>query len=164
VAAAQDRVHQLVELAEALAREDESFFRIVGPGAGDRRTNSYIHELQFRAEHLFGRNFSEARICGDTGLRVDYYFPEEGAIVEIALSLRNSPSEFERDILKAVLARESGKHVRQLIFLCKPGGERRHRAPASQAFISWLAAKHGIAIDIRDIRELDVLEASGGNA
>lgn len=153
--AAADRVQSLIVLAEALAREDETFFRIAGPGAGDRRTNSYIRELRLRAEQLFRHDYSEARICGDTGLRVDYYFPDEGAIVEIAFSLRNAASEFERDLLKAVVAQESGSRVTRLVFLCKPGGERRHLTPASQAFIRWLGERHGIATKIRDIRELD---------
>jgi len=81
---------------------------------------------------------SNPTICGNTGLRVDYYFPGEHTIVEIAFSLRNPVSEFERDILKAVVAQESGCSVNRLIFLCKPGGEKRHQATASLAFIQWL--------------------------
>jgi hypothetical protein len=158
------QAHQLLRLAEALAREDEGFLQIAGPGAGDRRTNFYIKELRVRASRAFEHDYSEARICGNTGLRVDYYFPDEHTIVEIAFSLRNSASEFERDILKAVVAKESGCSVNRLIFLCKPGGEERHQAPASLAFIQWLRDKHGIAVGIHDIRELDDLNESEGGA
>ncbi len=158
------KIRQLLEMAETLAREDQGFFHIAGPGAGDKRTNAYIKELRSRAASSFGQDFSEARICADTGLRVDYYFPDEQAIVEIAFSLRNSASEFERDLLKAVVAQESGCAVTRLVFICKPGGEGRHQAPASQAFIRWVGEKRGISVEICDIRELDEFAESDGDA
>jgi hypothetical protein len=158
------KAQQLLHLAEKLAHEDATFFQIAGPGAGDRRTNAYVAELRSRATAHFGRDFSEARICGDTGLRVDYFLPDEHTIVEIAFSLRNSASEFERDILKAVVAQESGCDVRRLVFLCKPGGEARHQAPASRAFMDWVNARHGIAVEIHDIRELEAVTDEAGDA
>jgi hypothetical protein len=158
------KAQQILQLAETLAHEDATFFRIAGPGAGDHRTNAYVAELRSRATAYFGHDFSEARICGDTGLRVDYFLPDEHTIVEIAFSLRNSASEFERDILKAVVAQESGCDVRRLVFLCKPGGEARHQAPASRAFMNLVHARHGIVIEIHDIQELEGVTAEADDA
>lgn len=155
---------KLLQLAESLAREDATFFRKAGPGAGDRRTNAYVGELRSRAAQEFGHDHSEARICGDTGIRVDYYFADEQTIVELAFSLHNPASEFERDLLKAIVAQECGCAVTRLVFICKPGGERRHQAPASQAFIRWIAERHGVTIEIHEIRELADFNANDGDS
>ena len=92
---------RLVGVAEQLANEIVGFFEVAGPGKGDARTQAFMKELGVRAENEFGQNFAEREICGRTALRPDFYFPEEGSIVEVALSLRNPNSEFERDLLKA---------------------------------------------------------------
>ncbi len=46
---------------------------------------------------------------------------EEATILEIALGLRNLLGEFERDVLRAVRARDAGFRVSKLVILAKPG-------------------------------------------
>lgn len=113
---------RLVSIAERLANEIVGFFEVAGPGKGDVRTQAFMQELGIRAEKELGQNFAERAICGQTALRPDFYFPGEGSIVEVALSLRNPNSEFERDLLKAIIAKEAGNRVDRLVLLCKPGG------------------------------------------
>jgi hypothetical protein len=148
---------RLITIAGQLANEIVGFFEIAGPGKGDTRTQAFMKNLGLRAENEFGRNFAEREICGQTALRPDFYFSEEGSIVEIALSLRNPNSEFERHILKAIIAKEAGHHVNKLLLLCKPGGEARHRQPSSMAFIDWLHRQHKIEMIIRDLQVFERL-------
>ena len=108
------KTKELLHIAQQIADERPSFFDIKGAGKGDKDTNSFMAELRSPAKSSFGKDFSEKRICGDTNLTVDFFLPDEGTIIEIALSLRNPNSEFEHDILKAIMAKEGGEQVRHL--------------------------------------------------
>ena len=145
------KVEQLVQVAQEIADENAGFFEIAGPGAGDRRTNAFMQELRRRANNLFGQDFSEQKICGDNNLAVDFFIPEESAVVEVALSLRNSNTEFERDILKALMAQEAGYPMAQLVFLSKPGAVKRHAQPSSRAIVAWAERNHGIHVEVREL-------------
>jgi len=142
---------RLFTIAKTVARGHAEFFTIQGPGKGDRSTNAFMAEVRRQAAAAFGRDYSEASISGANKLAVDFYFPHEETIVEIALSLRNPTSEFERDILKALMATESGNPVRSLIFISKPGAAKRLNQPGAQAIISWANSKHGLAVSVREL-------------
>lgn len=143
-----NKVEQLVQLAQKITDENVSFFEVAGPGAGDRRTIAFMRELRHRANDAFKRDYSERKICGDNNLAVDFFIPEESTIVEVALSLRNPNTEFERDVLKALMAREAGHPVAQLVLLAKPGAIKRHAQPSSRAITAWAERNHGIRIEI----------------
>ena len=145
------KTNQLFQLAQKIASERCGFFEIKGPSKGDHDTNAFMAELRKRAKKVFQENFSEQRICGDNGLAVDFYFPEEETIVEIALSIRNPQSEFEHDLFKSLLAKEQGYKVTHLVFVTKPRASDHHKQPSSQAIISWVEQKHGIDVDIREL-------------
>jgi hypothetical protein len=151
---------RLIKLAEDLANERAGFFEIAGPGRGDNRTNEFMVELNARARRELGDDFGEKVISGATNLRVDFYIPDEETILEVALSLRNPSSEFERDLLKAILAKDSGKGVKKLILLCKPGGEARHAQRSSVAFMEWLRRTQQIEVSVRDLEILELLPES----
>lgn len=146
------KTEKLIQIAQQIADERPSFFDIKGAGKGDRDTNSFMSELRSRAAVLFGRDFSEKRICGDTNLAVDFFIRDEETIIEVALSLRNPNSEFEHDILKAIMAKEGGEQVRHLVFVSKPGAVKRHQQPGSIAMQTWLKENHGIEVTIRELR------------
>ena len=145
-----DHAEELFALAQSLVDDWPDFFTIKGAGAGDQATNAFMRKLRQRAEAAWSRDFAEQRISGDNKLAVDFYFPEEATIVEVALSLRNPMSEFERDILKAIMAQEAGHPVRHLVFFSKPGARARCAQPGLQAFGDWASRKHGVNIAIRE--------------
>lgn len=103
-----DAIAKLVQVARELALETRRFFDVKGPGEGDKATNAFMGKLRARLAEEVPNARPEQTICGDNSLAVDFYFPAEASIVEIALSLRNPNSEFERDILKALMAKCSG--------------------------------------------------------
>jgi hypothetical protein len=139
-----DRPAKLVTLARDLADSIPEFQAVRGPGTGDRLTLSFMRELRSRAESAFGEDFSEKKICGETAFAVDFYFPEEGAIVEVALGLPNPNTEFEKDILKAIIAQDYGHEVHRLVFISRPGGERKCSQPGRAAVIRWASEKHAV--------------------
>ena len=148
----------VAEKAQILAELRPRFFEIKGAGRGDHDTIQYMADLRKAAEQATGTDYSEKRICGTNKLAVDFYVAEERTIIEIALSLRNPNSEFEKDVIKALMAKEEGFQVQRLFFISKPGGEKRLEQPGAQAIISWAREMHNLDIHVQDLRPPERLE------
>lgn len=145
---------KLFLLSQAIATTTPGFFEIKGPGIGDKASHAFMLHLRREAAKLFGNDFSEKRACGHAKLALDFYFPDEKTAVEVALSLRNPSTEYERDIFKCLLAVEDGCPIRQLVFITKPGGHinifQRNGATAIRA---WVEKKFGIEIEVRELQD-----------
>jgi hypothetical protein len=115
------KADEIFSLAQALADERPDFFDVKGPSVGDHDTSSFMKELRSRSHRAFNADYAERKVCGENNLCVDYYLPDEETIIEVALGLRNPTSEYERDILKAIMAKDSGQAVSHLLFISKPG-------------------------------------------
>jgi hypothetical protein len=146
-----NRASRLLQIAQQIAAARDRFFEIKGPSVGDHDTLQFMAELRRRSLAEFGSDFAEQTICGENRLTVDYYFPEEETIVEVALGLRNPTSEFERDVLKAIMAQDSGQPVRKLLFISKPGGLKRCSQPGARAIIAWAARAHKLEVEILEL-------------
>ena len=145
-----DKPARLLELAREIASAIPDFGKVKGPGAGDRATQSFMRKLGDRAHKAFGEDHSEKKICGDNKFAVDFYFPEEATIVEVALGLPNPASEYEKDILKALMAQDLGHEVRRLFFISRPGAAKKCSEPGRDALTQW-AAKHQLAIEVHEL-------------
>ncbi len=148
-----NRAEKLLSLAQELAANDPGIFEIKGPGAGDRATNAFMSDLRERAHIEFKNDYAEREICGTNGFRVDYYFPAEATIVEIAFGLPKPKTEFERDILKAIMAKEAGYDVVRLVLISKPGAQKKCSQPGRVAIMEWLRRNHGIAVEVYELHE-----------
>lgn len=145
---------RLFLLAQAIATRTPDFFAIKGAGAGDKASNVFMAQLRKAAADLFEFDFSEKRVCREARFALDFYFTDEATAVEVALSLRNSSSEYERDIFKCLLARDEGCKVTQLVFITKPGGHRRcKQRPGAPAIERYLSRTHGLEIEIRELND-----------
>jgi hypothetical protein len=147
----ENHVDTLATLASALAARTPNFQVVKGAGEGDHATNGFMRHLRADAVTAFSVDFSEKKICGSNSFAADFYFPSEEAIVEVALGLHNPASEFEKDILKAFMAREVGHSVRRLVFIARAGAAKKCSQPGRRAVIDWARAKHDLAIEIREL-------------
>lgn len=141
---------RLFEVAQGLIPRVPEFFQVLGPGAGDRTTAAFMAALRQEAINVFGTDFAEKRICGQCEFSVDFYFPDEGTIVEIAMGLRNSLSEYERDLFKALLAKAAGHRVDRIVFFAKPGALVRCGRPGPRAISDWLERTQSIRVELRE--------------
>lgn len=146
-----DRAVQLLRIAREISNQDRDFQAVKGPGAGNRATNAFLKRLRERATSAFSEDFSEKRICGDTSQAVDFYIPSEATIVEVALGLPNPASEYEKDILKAIMAQGNGYRVRRLFFISRPGASRKCQQPGRAAIATWAKAKHDLVIEVQEL-------------
>lgn len=110
-----------------------------------------MRALRDRAVQIFGADFSECKICGETSFAVDFYFPDEAAIVEVALGLPNSQSEFEKDVLKAIIAQESGREVRRLFFISRAGARKKCSQPGRAAVMKWALENRELHVEVHDL-------------
>lgn len=146
-----DRPARLLALARAIATASPDFQAVLGPGDGDRATHAFMRQLRERAAEAFGADYSERRVCGETSLAVDFYFPDEGAIVEVALGLPNPASEFEKDVLKAIVPQELGYNVDRLFFISRPGAAKKCEQPGRTAVKEWARTKHPLLIEVHEL-------------
>jgi hypothetical protein len=147
-----DKAARLIIAADRIAEQTHDFFEAKGPGPGDHAANAFMQQLRDVAKGLFGQDFSEARISGNCGFKVDFYFPDEQTVVEFAFSLDKPMNEFERDIFKCLLAQENGHTVKKLILVSKPGGRTRIAYPGPSAIRQWVGSKFGLGIEVLELR------------
>ena len=145
------RTAVLIRLAKEIAEATPNFQTVKGAGDGDRATAAFMLALRGRAIDEFGHDFSESKVCGDTAFAVDFYFPDEATIVEVALGLPNPQSEFEKDILKAIMARESGHAVSRLVFVSRAGAVKKCQQPGRSAIRSWAKHKHDLSVEVHEL-------------
>jgi len=146
------KTQQIISMAKEIAGATPDFHKIKGPGTGDKANHAFMATLRSRAKGTFGRDYAEKQISGDIKSAVDFYIPEEKTIIEVALTLRVPLSEFQKDIFKALLARDNGVDVEDLVFLAKLGARKRHQEPASQAIIHWLRRHYSINVTIEELK------------
>lgn len=146
-----NKTSELIKIAMDLANSTPEFHNIKGPGAGDHATRDFMREIRQAAHEIFGADYSEKKISHNTNFAVDFWFPDEMTVVEFALTLRNSSSEFHKDILKVLLAIDFGKEIHRLVFISKPGAIKRHNEPASKAITSWLKRKYDVETTIIEL-------------
>lgn len=140
----------LIALARQIAGRDNEFQLIRGPGTGNRATNTYMKALREAACAELG-DCAEKCVCGPNRFCVDFYLEREGTIVEIALGLPNPATEFEKDLLKAIMAKDAGNHVDRLVLISRPGAIRKCAQPGRAAMIAWIKRHHSIDVVIEEL-------------
>ncbi len=145
------KAERLLLIAQTIAEATPNFFVAIGQGAGNLRSNAFMNELQSRAKTTFGRNYSEAKLCGDNKLAVDFYFPEEETVVEVAGMLSAANSEYEKDIFKCLLAQEKGATIHKLVFLAKPGAAKVQNQPGRSAIAQFVLSHFGLQITVEEL-------------
>lgn len=147
----KNNADRLIAFAREIAAANADFQAVKGPGDGDLATHAFMRQLRARAHEAFGQDYSEKKVCGSTGFAVDFYFPTEETIVEVALGLPNPASEFEKDVLKAIMAQEAGFKVRKLFFVSRAGAERKCAQPGRAAVMKWALTKHQLQVEAYDL-------------
>jgi hypothetical protein len=145
------KAERLLLIAQEIVEETPDFFVAIGEGAGNLRSNAFMKQLRGRAKSTFSRDYSEARLCGDNKLAVDFYSPEEETVVEAAGMLSAPNSEYEKDIFKCLLAQEKGATIHKLVFLAKPGAARVHNQPGRSAIARFVLSRFDIQIIVEEL-------------
>jgi hypothetical protein len=146
-----NKTQDLYNEAQKISNEIPNFFNAMGAGKGNLITNDFMGRLRTKMFKLLSYDYSEKRICTENALTVDYYFPDERTIVEVALGLKKPNSEYEKDILKTLIARENNIEVDKLVFIAKPDAIKKCNQPARKRIRKWLEDNHQIIIEVLEI-------------
>jgi len=112
------RVETVVQMARTLVADWPRFSPMLPPEVARHGIRAFKTELRSRAFAHFCVDYAEKPICGGN-LTLDYLIGN--AAVEIAMDLREENSEFERDILRVLIAESELNTISHLLFLAKPG-------------------------------------------
>jgi hypothetical protein len=147
--ASTSKVDHLLRIAQTLVSDWLRFQSLLKEGTIGWGCTAFKRELRSRAFAGFCQDYAEKPICGEHGPTVDYYF--EGTVVEIALDLRNTNGQFERGILKVMMAQGEGHPVHRQVFLAKAGAKARARSAFRSALIAWAEREYGLEVEIREL-------------
>lgn len=143
-----DALHRI---ADRLARKDHRFY-VKGPGKGDRATIRFMGRLGEEARARLGSHVRAEEPATDVaGLRFDFWLPRERTAVEVALGLGNAASEWEKDLFKALLAKQHRKRIRKLVFFTLPKGVKVRNSPSAREEIRYLKSR-GIDVKLLPLR------------
>ena len=147
---------ELFHLAHDIACSTHGFLDRRGPGKdkGNGVTDAFLAELN----QVVGARWPNAcrqqePVAPRMKYSFDFYIPSESTAVEIALSLRNIVTEFEKDIFKAILAKDGGKSLEKLILMGKRGAVKRFAGSGPSAIIAWVKRTQQIDVELRDLGE-----------
>jgi len=144
----------IFELAQQIADRTPGFHDCKGPGkdAGNGVTNEFLRALDIAVSDNWPVKVRQQEpVAPGVKYSFDYFIPSEDTAVEIALSIRNIVTEFEKDIFKAILANESGKQVRRLVLIGKTGAVKRQNGTGPNAIKAWVKQRCNIQIDVMEL-------------
>jgi hypothetical protein len=145
---------QIFHLAQQLARRTPDFQQRVGPGkhAGNGVTTAFLNSLDTAVVDNWPTQVRlQEPVAPGVKYSFDYFIPSEETVVEIALSLRNIVTEFEKDIFKAILARDAGKAVTRLVLIGKAGSVKRQNCSGPNAIKKWVATACAITVEVKEL-------------
>ena len=156
---------ELIDLAQVIACRTPGFLDRKGPGKdkGNGATDAFLMELNCAVRERWPTAcVQQERALTGAKYSFDFFIPSEQTAVEIALSLRNVVTEFEKDIFKAILAKDGGKEVKRLILVGKHGAIKRLSGAGPRAIIAWAARTQLIEVHIKDLGRPDLAASSVG--
>ena len=122
-------------------------------GSGDSYTREVIDHLKSMVIEELGPGVANQFLSKANRQAVDFWIEDEQTIVEVEYSMWSLDPLLEKEVFKALLAKDAGKDVRHLILIGDPGSVRRWQKPTPQSIIDWVQRHHHIRVQIRELTE-----------
>jgi hypothetical protein len=129
------------------------FFDARKQGSGSAYTKEVIDALDYLVMEELGVGIVNQFLCKESRQMVDFWLPDEHAIVELELNLASAAPLLEKEVVKALLAKDAGQDVRQLILIGDPGSLHRHQSSTAKAVIKWAERQHQLRVEIWELLE-----------
>ncbi len=101
-----------------LAQDDADayhMFKLRRAGAGTPFVNEVVNHLKSLVAQEFGTGTVNQFLNKECGQSVDFWLEEERTIMEMEFDIFGSPPVLEKEVFKALLAKDAGNDVRHLI-------------------------------------------------
>lgn len=129
------------------------FFGARKQGSGTAYTKEVIDALDYLVMEEMGAGIVNQFLCKESRQMVDFWLPDEHAIVELELNLAGATPLLEKEVVKALLAKDAGQDVRHLILIGDPGSVQRHQSSTAKAVMHWVERQHQIRVEIWELME-----------
>jgi hypothetical protein len=156
------RLQRLIDIIQTVS-DELGVFVARGQGAGNRVTNSALARINERVLTELGPGVTQRLLCNGNRQAVDFYLRDEGTIVELEFSLTNPYPCLEKDLFKALLAKDAGADVRRLVLIGDPGSRKRLNAPAPRAIMAFVERAHGLAVTVVELQPHPALPENGSS-
>jgi hypothetical protein len=130
-------------------------FKARRAGAGIPYVDEVINHLKLLVVREFGNGVVNQFLNKENRQSVDFWLEDEQTIMEIEFNTFNSPPVLARQVFKALLAKDAGKDVRQLILIGDPGSVLIAQAPTPVSIINWVERRHQIRVQIWELKDKD---------
>lgn len=147
------KAEQIFRLAQEVAASYD-LLNARRAGSGDSYTREVINCLKSRVIEELGAGVVNQFLSKANRQAVDFWLEEEQTIMSVEHILWSSEPSLEKEIFKALLAQDAGKDVRHLILIGDPGSIRRWQTPTPSSVMDWLGRKHGIHVQLWELREM----------
>jgi hypothetical protein len=144
-----ERIFQLAQEGADAYR----MFKARRAGAGMVYVNEVINHLKYLVSEEFGAGVVNQFLSSENRQSVDFWLEDEQTIMEVEFNLLSSPPVLEREVFKALLAKDAGKDVRHLVLIGDPGSVLLSQTPAPVSVINWVERRHQIRVQIWELQE-----------
>lgn len=130
-------------------------YRARRAGGGTPYINEVLNHLKFLVSQEFGAETVNRFLSKKSHQPVDFWLEDERAIVEMEFDIFSSPPILEKEIFKALLAKDAGRDVRHLILIGDPGSALLSQAPTPLSVIEWVERHHQIKVQVWELKDKD---------
>ena len=149
-----NKAQRIFQLAQEGA-DAYSMFKARRAGAGTPYVNEVINHLKFLAAQEFGPGVVNQFLSKENRQSVDFWLEQEQTMIEMEFNIFSSPPVLEKEVFKALLAKDAGNDVRHLILIGDPGSGLLAQAPTPLSIISWVERRHQIRVQIWELKDKD---------
>ena len=128
-------------------------FKARRAGAGTPYVDEVINHLKFLVAQEFGTGAVNQFLSKEARHLVDFWLEDEQTIIEMEFNILSSPPVLEKEVFKALLAKDAGNDVRHLILIADPGSAVLAQAPTPASIINWVERRHQIRVQIWELKD-----------
>lgn len=146
------KAERILQLAQEAANSYR-IFALRSSGAATPFVNEVISHLKSVVAQELGAAVVSQVLNQASHQTVDFWLEDEFTILEIEFNILSSPPVLEKEIFKALLAKDAGKDVRRLILIGDPGSLMLSEIPTAVALRDWLERRHQIRVEIWELKD-----------
>lgn len=152
--AGMSKAERIFQLAQKGA-DAYGMYKARRAGGGTPYINEVLNHLKLLVTQEFGADVVDRFLSEEAHQSVDFWLADEQTMVEMEFDIFSSPPILEKEIFKALLAKDAGKDVRRLVLIGDPGSVVLSRAPMALSIIDWVARHHRIEVQVWELKDKD---------
>ena len=130
-------------------------FKARRAGAGSNYVNEVINHLKYLVAQEFGDGVVNQFLSKENRQTVDFWLADEQAIMAMEFNAFSLAPALEKEVFKALLAKDAENDVRHLILIGDPGSVLLSQTPTQASIINWVERCNQIRVQIWELKDKD---------